>query len=160
MEERGRRHEDRPVYGRRPDDKSRSRSRSPDVESSGDGQQKSDRERLEQERRARMARLRAENEAEEDRLAAIDKAAADGTTDASSGQIPQVDEAELEGLDEDEQMRMLLGFSGSFATTKGTAVEDNQKSAASGAAAKNKARKYRQYMNRKGGFNRPLDKMS
>jgi U4/U6.U5 tri-snRNP-associated protein 3 len=57
-------------------------------------------------------------------------------------------------------MRRLLGFSGGFATTKGQEVEDNRKSAARGVAAKNKARKYRQYMNRKGGFNRPLDKMN
>ena len=56
-------------------------------------------------------------------------------------------------------MRMLLGFSGGFGSTAGKAVEDNQKSAAKGAANKTKARKYRQYMNRKGGFNRPLDKM-
>ena len=65
---------------------------------------------------------------------------------------------ELEGLDEEEQMQRLLGFSG-FASTKGDQVEDNKTTAAKGAATKNKARKYRQYMNRKGGFNRPLDKM-
>ena len=68
------------------------------------------------------------------------------------------DPKELEGLDEDEQMQRLLGFSG-FSSTKGTEVEDNKTTAAKGASTKNKARKYRQYMNRKGGFNRPLDKM-
>ena len=52
-----------------------------------------------------------------------------------------------------------MGFGG-FGTTKGKAVEDNQSSAARGASSKNKGRKYRQYMNRKGGFNRPLDKMT
>jgi U4/U6.U5 tri-snRNP-associated protein 3 len=73
--------------------------------------------------------------------------------------IIQVNEEELEGLDEDEQMTKLLGFSGAFGSTKGQAVEDNQSTAARGVAAKNKARKYRQYMNRKNGFNRPLEKM-
>eukprot|EP00934_Nitzschia_sp_Nitz4_P000811 Nitzschia sp. Nitz4//scaffold497_size4732//407//739//NITZ4_009235-RA/size4732-processed-gene-0.1-mRNA-1//1//CDS//3329553080//811//frame0 len=48
---------------------------------------------------------------------------------------------------------------GGFGCTKGQAVEDNQSTAARGAAAKNKARKYRQYMNRKNGFNRALEKM-
>jgi U4/U6.U5 tri-snRNP-associated protein 3 len=38
-------------------------------------------------------------------------------------------------------------------------VEDNHSGAAKGAAAVKKARKYRQYMNRKGGFNRPLETM-
>ena len=61
--------------------------------------------------------------------------------------------------DEGRRMMDLLGFGG-FGTTKGKAVVDNQTSAARGAASKNKGRKYRQYMNRKGGFNRPLDKMN
>ena len=72
--------------------------------------------------------------------------------------IIEVNQDELEGLDEEEQMKRLLGFDG-FGSTKGEAVQDNQTSAARGAAAKNKARKYRQYMNRKNGFNRPLEKM-
>ena len=72
--------------------------------------------------------------------------------------IIEVKPEELEGLDEEEQMRKLLGFDG-FGSTKGEAVEDNQNSAARGVAGKNKARKYRQYMNRKNGFNRPLEKM-
>ena len=62
-------------------------------------------------------------------------------------------------MDEEEQMRKLLGFDG-FGSTKGESVEDNQSTAARGGAAKNKARKYRQYMNRKSGFNRPLEKMN
>lgn len=135
---------------RPPSTRERSRSRSPDAEKG----------RLEQERRARMARLRAENEEEERRLAALE------LQDANEEKKPQpkeqfvrVDEEELKDLGEEEQMKRLIGFSGGFASTKGKEVEDNSKSAAKGAAAKNKARKYRQYMNRKGGFNRPLDKM-
>jgi U4/U6.U5 tri-snRNP-associated protein 3 len=106
-----------------------------------------------------MARLRAENEEEERRLAAVlDKQEEERKSKKAKEQVIQVDEKELEGLDEFEQMQTLLGFSG-FSSTKGIEVEDNKKSAARGVASKNKARKYRQYMNRKGGFNRPLEKM-
>jgi len=73
--------------------------------------------------------------------------------------IIEVNEEELEGLDQEEQMRKLMGIQG-FGTTKGKEVKDNKNSAARGVAAKNKARKYRQYMNRKNGFNRPLEKMN
>jgi U4/U6.U5 tri-snRNP-associated protein 3 len=112
-----------------------------------------------------MARLRMENEEEERRMAApMDDNEHPNGHDAHgrprpTQEIIQVQPEELEGLDEEEQMKLLLGFSGGFGSTSGQKVEDNQKSAARGAAAKNKARKYRQYMNRKNGFNRPLDKM-
>jgi len=135
---------------------------------------------MEQTRRARMDRLRAENEEEEKKMNALDLLASkrstgglDGTTSSarmgrigdemeSSGQTGfiKMNEKELEGMDEDEQMMKLLGFSGNFASTKGAHVKDNSNTAARGAVSKNKARKYRQYMNRKGGFNRPLDKMN
>lgn len=49
-------------------------------------------------------------------------------------------------------MMRKMGFGG-FGTTKGKKVEGN----IGGMAKVNKPRKYRQYMNRKGGFNRPLD---
>ncbi|KAJ1440787.1 U4/U6.U5 small nuclear ribonucleoprotein 27 kDa protein-like protein [Ochromonadaceae sp. CCMP2298] len=52
----------------------------------------------------------------------------------------------------------MMGFGG-FDSTKGTQVGDNASTAAAGATSKNKKRAYRQYMNRKGGFNRPLQKM-
>ncbi len=58
----------------------------------------------------------------------------------------------------EEELEDMLGFTG-FGSTKGKAVVDNQLGPAAGAASKHKARKYRQYMNRKGGFNRPLQKM-
>jgi U4/U6.U5 tri-snRNP-associated protein 3 len=54
-------------------------------------------------------------------------------------------------VSEDEMMRQ-MGFAG-FDTTKNKKVEGN----ITGMAKVNKPRKYRQYMNRKGGFNRPLD---
>ena len=116
----------------------------------------------------KMAKLRAENEAEERRLTDKQEAALKSSQNVSTEKnmrasnqykVAEIQEGDLEDYEEDEQMQMLLGFSSGFASTKGKAVEDNQSSASKGAAAKNKARKYRQYMNRKGGFNRPLDKM-
>jgi U4/U6.U5 tri-snRNP-associated protein 3 len=52
----------------------------------------------------------------------------------------------------DEEMMRLMGFGG-FDTTKNKHVDGNVQ----GEAKINRARKYRQYMNRRGGFNRPLD---
>lgn len=159
-------------------DRNRSRSRSPSSEGSAPSHDKhrrvDNKERLERERRERMARIRAEIEEEEKRMSLLSR----GSNQFANGEygshrsttatpqknlsaketIVSVNEEELEGLDEEEQMQKLLGFGG-FESTKGRAVEDNQKSLAKGAAAKHKARKYRQYMNRKGGFNRPLDKI-
>lgn len=137
----------------------------------------------EAERRAKMARLRSENEQEGRKLAPLEQDQQGGSSDGddddagdNNGQrkrkkrdstttttrpqeeLVQVNEQELQGLDEEEQMHMLLGIQG-FGSTKGQKVESNHNSSAAGAAAKNKARKYRQYMNRKNGFNRPLDKM-
>uniref|UniRef100_A0A8C4NEB9 U4/U6.U5 small nuclear ribonucleoprotein 27 kDa protein n=2 Tax=Eptatretus burgeri TaxID=7764 RepID=A0A8C4NEB9_EPTBU len=63
-------------------------------------------------------------------------------------------EADMEGKSEEEvEMMKLMGF-GSFATTKGKRVDGSSNAHAVNIALK---RKYRQYMNRKGGFNRPLD---
>ncbi len=136
-----------------------------------------EKEKHEIERKNRMARLRAENEEEEKKLAKVDEASKirseggeyDDTEmlSFSTGKkkapgkerIIKVDREELEELDEEDQMLNIFGFGG-FDSTKGKAVEDNQTSASKGLVAKNKARKYRQYMNRKGGFNRPLDKMN
>jgi U4/U6.U5 tri-snRNP-associated protein 3 len=126
----------------------------------------------ESERQRRMARLREELKQEDEDMVALDQeafaagAAADGTLGKSSiddavkpqETIIQVREEELEGLDEEEQMRKLMGIE-CFGSTKGQKVEDNHQTSARGVAAKNKARKYRQYMNRKNGFNRPLEKM-
>lgn len=105
-------------------------------------------------RRARMARLRMENDEEEQKLTTLEEKQLADSSDAARDSkhnpkesIVQVDEAELDGLEEEEQMKLLLGFTGGFGSTKGEKVEDNHKSSARGAAAKNKARKYRQYMN-------------
>ena len=61
--------------------------------------------------------------------------------------------SDLEGKSQDEiDMMKVMGF-GNFSTTKNTKVKDNN----AGEVHVLVKRKYRQYMNRKGGFNRPLD---
>ena len=111
------------------------------------------------ERQERMARLRQQLQEEDEELDVHDHELLQEKERVKPQEaIIEVNQDELEGLDEEEQMKRLLGFDG-FGSTKGEAVQDNQNSAARGAAAKNKARKYRQYMNRKNGFNRPLEKM-
>ena len=56
------------------------------------------------------------------------------------------------GEDEEQAMMRLMGF-GSFDTTKGEEVSGNKDT---GAVKVRSTRQARQYMNRKGGFNRPL----
>lgn len=53
---------------------------------------------------------------------------------------------------DEQEMAKLMGFSG-FSSTKGKKVDGNDV----GEVHVILKRKYRQYMNRKGGFNRPLD---
>ncbi|XP_056642101.1 U4/U6.U5 small nuclear ribonucleoprotein 27 kDa protein [Diorhabda carinulata] len=66
---------------------------------------------------------------------------------------PVVTAADLEGKTAEEQeMMRIMGFC-NFDTTKGKKVGGNDV----GAVHVILKRKYRQYMNRKGGFNRPLD---
>lgn len=60
-------------------------------------------------------------------------------------------EVETDGLD---AMQAMMGF-GSFGTTKGKQIAGNNV----GAVRKEKKTEYRQYMNRVGGFNRPLDSL-
>jgi U4/U6.U5 tri-snRNP-associated protein 3 len=54
--------------------------------------------------------------------------------------------------DEEEMMKKLMGFE-TFKTTKNTKVAGNNKNYG---VRKEKKVEYRQYMNRQGGFNRPL----
>ncbi|XP_045506285.1 U4/U6.U5 small nuclear ribonucleoprotein 27 kDa protein [Colias croceus] len=66
---------------------------------------------------------------------------------------PIVTPADLEGkTPEEQEMLKVMGFCG-FDTTKGKKVDGNVE----GEVHVVLKRKYRQYMNRKGGFNRPLD---
>ncbi|CAG5116989.1 unnamed protein product [Candidula unifasciata] len=65
----------------------------------------------------------------------------------------EIDESKMEGLDEEQMAMMkLMGFA-TFDSTKGKKVEGNELSAVN----LQRKRRYRQYMNRRGGFNRPLD---
>uniref|UniRef100_A0A0N5AVV7 U4/U6.U5 small nuclear ribonucleoprotein 27 kDa protein n=1 Tax=Syphacia muris TaxID=451379 RepID=A0A0N5AVV7_9BILA len=61
-----------------------------------------------------------------------------------------IDLDSLKGID--KEFAKVMGFTG-FNTTKNKKVPGNHE----GAVKINKPRRYRQYMNRKGGFNRPLD---
>ncbi|KAK5871621.1 hypothetical protein PBY51_004490 [Eleginops maclovinus] len=66
----------------------------------------------------------------------------------------QISEEDMEGKTEEEiEMMKLMGF-GSFDSTKGKKTDGSVNAFAVNTSMK---RKYRQYMNRKGGFNRPLD---
>ncbi|XP_047446768.1 U4/U6.U5 small nuclear ribonucleoprotein 27 kDa protein [Mugil cephalus] len=66
----------------------------------------------------------------------------------------QMSAEDMEGKTEEEiEMMKLMGF-GSFDTTKGKKTDGSVNAYAINVSMK---RKYRQYMNRKGGFNRPLD---
>ncbi|XP_012671415.1 U4/U6.U5 small nuclear ribonucleoprotein 27 kDa protein [Clupea harengus] len=68
--------------------------------------------------------------------------------------VHEISEEDMQGKTEDEiEMMKLMGF-GSFETTKGRKVDGSVNAHAVNVSMK---RKYRQYMNRKGGFNRPLD---
>jgi U4/U6.U5 tri-snRNP-associated protein 3 len=73
--------------------------------------------------------------------------------DEDNDRSPKAGEEEPEEeLDEDEAaMQAMMGFGG-FGTTKGKKVAGNN----AGAIKKEKKTEYRQYMNRVGGFNRPL----
>ena len=66
-----------------------------------------------------------------------------------------VQQVKAEEIEEEDVLKS-LGFTG-FGSTKGKKVEDNHSGAARGAKGRIYERTYRQYMNRPGGFNRPLD---
>ena len=75
----------------------------------------------------------------------------------STNLISKVETIISDDIPDEEQLRLLFGFS-KFDSTKGKIVQDNLTIAAAGACPKDTKREYRQYMNRLGGFNRPLDK--
>ncbi|XP_078095435.1 U4/U6.U5 small nuclear ribonucleoprotein 27 kDa protein isoform X1 [Mustelus asterias] len=66
----------------------------------------------------------------------------------------EISEADMEGKTEEEiELLKVMGFD-AFDTTKGKKLDGSVNAYAVNVQQK---RKYRQYMNRKGGFNRPLD---
>ncbi|RSH93225.1 hypothetical protein EHS25_007579 [Saitozyma podzolica] len=73
---------------------------------------------------------------------------------ASASPFPEGADGEDEEGGMDPAMAAMMGFGG-FTTTKGKSVGPN----ADGGANVHKQRTWRQYMNRRGGFNRPLEKM-
>ncbi|EME86417.1 uncharacterized protein MYCFIDRAFT_84555 [Pseudocercospora fijiensis CIRAD86] len=78
-----------------------------------------------------------------------------GIKGARNGTIRQDDtrmEGGVEDEDSDAEMNRIMGFS-NFKTTKNTKVPGNDKNYG---VHKIKKAEYRQYMNRQGGFNRPL----
>lgn len=93
-----------------------------------------------------------------ERLELVNKIIKEDTKYSSLPEAPNSSSFGEEDLDDDEQMMRLMGFGG-FDSTKGKQVEDNQLTAAKGIAAASGKRVYRQYMNRKGGFNKPLAKI-
>lgn len=67
--------------------------------------------------------------------------------------VIDLDDEDMEGKSQEEiDMMKMMGFAG-FDTTKGKQVNGND----AGGVHHVVRRKYRQYMNRRGGFNRPLD---
>jgi U4/U6.U5 tri-snRNP-associated protein 3 len=74
------------------------------------------------------------------------------TTKPPKPAAPTIDWAALEGLSDEEVLSKVMGF-GKFKTTKQTKVPGNDRNYG---VSKKKETKYRQYMNREGGFNRPL----
>ncbi|XP_071827500.1 uncharacterized protein [Apostichopus japonicus] len=81
----------------------------------------------------------------------------DKTTDAPApvkDDRKKIDEETLETMsEEDKEMYKIMGFV-NFDTTKGKKTAESTNADAAQILEK---RKYRQYMNRRGGFNRPLD---
>lgn len=78
-----------------------------------------------------------------------------GVEDSSNNQ----DEDDEFGGTTEEDVMAAMGFA-SFGSTKGKQVDCNKETSAVGTVSKHKKRVYRQYMNRKGGFNRPLQKLN
>ncbi|CCI11413.1 unnamed protein product [Albugo candida] len=75
----------------------------------------------------------------------------------STNLISKVETIISDDIPDEEQLRLLFGFS-KFDSTKCKIVQDNLTIAATGACRKDTKHEYRQYMNRLEGFNRPLDK--
>ena len=73
----------------------------------------------------------------------------------SNGNVKSNDTEMMDGIEEaDDEMAMkkIMGFD-TFRSTKNTKVPGNEKNYG---VRKEKTSQYRQYMNRSGGFNRPL----
>ena len=137
----------------------RSRSRSKDRERIRDNRRRRDREdsrerRREREREKERNRSRSRSrDRDRDRGAGTSSGKSKQTHSAPSAAPPILTEKDFEGkTDEEIEMMKIMGIS-SFDTTKNKKVKGNDH----GEVHVSVKRRYRQYMNRKGGFNRPLD---
>ncbi|XP_058455412.1 U4/U6.U5 small nuclear ribonucleoprotein 27 kDa protein [Malaya genurostris] len=138
-------------------DRERNRSVGKERRRSVDREKSRDRSRDRRERdRERDLRSRDYRRRSRSRSRSYDRGRDKSPQPSSSRRVnakPVVTEAELEGKTPDEQeMLKTMGFCG-FDSTKGKKVDGNNV----GEVHVILKRKYRQYMNRKGGFNRPLD---
>ncbi|XP_077289245.1 U4/U6.U5 small nuclear ribonucleoprotein 27 kDa protein yantar [Arctopsyche grandis] len=141
-----------PSPSRRREDSKRERDRERDRERERRRHRSRERERSRsRERRRRSAERRRRSRS---RSTSAERASAGGKPQRTAvPDRPAITQADLEGKSPEEQeMIRIMGFSG-FNTTKGKKVDNNDV----GEVQVVLKRKYRQYMNRKGGFNRPLD---
>ncbi|XP_049434350.1 U4/U6.U5 small nuclear ribonucleoprotein 27 kDa protein [Epinephelus fuscoguttatus] len=124
---------------RRERDRSRSRDR--------DRERRRSRSRSPHRRRSRSPPRRHRSSSPSDRRD-------DERKEAKSTKPIQISAEDMQGKTEEEiEMMKLMGF-GSFDSSKGRKTDGSVNAYAVNVTMK---RKYRQYMNRKGGFNRPLD---
>jgi len=164
-----RRDDKRPRDGERPRERSREKDR--------DGYRERDRrerDRDERDRRPDLGDDRSRRDVDRDgrptKVVSGEQSASSGPSKTSNTPLsrkvdldpdsaePEEGEEEGEAMDavDDEvaAMQVMMGIGG-FGTTKGNHVTGNQE----GVASVKKMRTWRQYMNRRGGFNRPLDKI-
>lgn len=94
----------------------------------------------------------------QERVALVKRLTQGDEEDSIDDNTKEPDKIENNEENEEDEIQKLMGFSG-FDSTKGKIVYDNHEKANIGAVSKHKKREYRQYMNRKGGFNRLLDAM-
>eukprot|EP00607_Mallomonas_marina_P002063 CAMPEP_0182433772 /NCGR_PEP_ID=MMETSP1167-20130531/65529_1 /TAXON_ID=2988 /ORGANISM="Mallomonas Sp, Strain CCMP3275" /LENGTH=109 /DNA_ID=CAMNT_0024622885 /DNA_START=493 /DNA_END=822 /DNA_ORIENTATION=- len=104
------------------------------------------------------AKRAREEETKKERLQLVKKLTRDDESSGSEEEDGEVGSGERERDTGETDIMTIMGFSG-FDSTKGKEVVDNTYTAANGVVSKHKKRLYRQYMNRRGGFNRPLQKM-
>lgn len=155
----GRRSRSKSPYSSRRRDRDRDRDKERDRDRERDRERERDRHRRKRSKERSRERRRHSHDREPPRrrfsrsLSRSRSRSAEKKARVLQPERPVVTAADLEGKSADEQeMMKMMGFC-TFDTTKGKKVEGNDV----GGVHVILKRKYRQYMNRKGGFNRPLD---
>jgi U4/U6.U5 tri-snRNP-associated protein 3 len=136
-------------------DRDRDRKRDKDRERDRDRERKRskdrDRSRSPRHKRDKKSRSQSKSRSPADSYLTLGNVKPKSSSDKP---INIIDPNQLEGKTEEEiEMLKIMGFTG-FDSSKGKHVEGSSNAHAVSIQEK---RKYRQYMNRKGGFNRPLD---